>query len=342
MSSNIFEAAASGDLDFLQKNNGNVAIKNDRGWTALHFAARYGQMQVVEYLMKQPGCDLLATNSEGKTASQMAEFWGFDDIAKRLAPPTEETKEDQVVISKGSPYPPNRNNFFAGSPLNRYSWYRTERKTLRRLAQSPKSKFLLLKGLDPLFDSEGLYFANYDQVASIVDKAIPDQENKEGDEDILLIFLGIDEKEGVAEKGDIYWALDVTAEGAHKQELEKLNEGFESKDLEFSPALPRAFTIDRENASIIAQARAMVDWNNRNVYCPACGRKTVSDEAGYKRRCPSNKDTPCISEKGVHNFAYPRTDPVIIVGIVHPTEDKLLLGRQKRWPGRMHSCIAGS
>lgn len=34
-------------------------------------------------------------------------------------------------------------------------------------------------------------------------------------------------------------------------------------------------------------------------------------------------------------------DPVIIVAIVHPTEDKVLLGRQKKWPGRMHSCIAG-
>ena len=33
--------------------------------------------------------------------------------------------------------------------------------------------------------------------------------------------------------------------------------GFKSKDLEFAPALPRAFTIDQEIASILAQARAM-------------------------------------------------------------------------------------
>jgi NAD+ diphosphatase len=34
-------------------------------------------------------------------------------------------------------------------------------------------------------------------------------------------------------------------------------------------------------------------------------------------------------------------DAVVIVCIMHPTEDKILLGRQKQWPARMFSCIAG-
>ncbi|KAI7852843.1 hypothetical protein BDC45DRAFT_443327 [Circinella umbellata] len=310
MSSNIFEAAASGDLEYFQQNKNGVSIKNDRGWTALHFAARYGQLEIVEFLMKHPDCDLLATNSEGKTASQMAEFWGFDTIAKLLAPEKAEKQEEQSVITKGSPYPPNRNNFFAGSSLNRYSWYRTEKDILRRLVQSPRSNYLLLNGLDPLFDSnQSLYFAKYDQVKSIVDKAVPEQESVKEEQDIVLVFLGIDEKEGISEEGHIYWALDVTPVGTYKQELENLVEGFALKNLEFAPALPKAFTIDQGIASILAQARAMVDWNTRNLHCPACGRKTISDEAGHKRRCPS---ADCISQKGVHNFAYPRTGIYII------------------------------
>ncbi|KAI9488933.1 NUDIX hydrolase domain-like protein [Zychaea mexicana] len=345
-SSNVFEAAAQGDLEYLQQNRGNVGVKNERGWTALHFAARFGQADIVEFLVKQPGCDLSATNSEGKTAAQVAEFWGFDAIAKLLAPSQgareeQEQNEEQAII-KGSPFPPNRNNFFAGSPLNRFSWYRNDKNILRRLARSPRSKYLLLNGLDPLFETNaGLYLAKYDQVASLVDKAVPGDDGVKPDSDVMLVFLGIDEKEAAAEDGQAYWALDLTPKGPHKQELKKLVEGFKAQNLEFSPALPRAFSIDEEAASILAQARAMLDWNTRNLYCPACGRKTFSDEAGHKRRCPSSEHDPCISQKGVHNFAYPRTDPVIIVGIVHPTEDKLLLGRQKRWPGRMHSCIAG-
>jgi NAD+ diphosphatase len=56
----------------------------------------------------------------------------------------------------------------------------------------------------------------------------------------------------------------------------------------------------------------IVDWNLRNQFCPACGRRTVSAEAGHKRICPpqagpADESVPCISSKGVHNFAYPRT-----------------------------------
>lgn len=35
-------------------------------------------------------------------------------------------------------------------------------------------------------------------------------------------------------------------------------------------------------------------------------------------------------------------DAVVIVCIAHPTEDKILLGRNKNWPARMFSCIAGN
>lgn len=72
-------------------------------------------------------------------------------------------------------------------------------------------------------------------------------------------------------------------------------------------------------------------------FCAACGSPTYSLWGGWKRFCtsalaPEEGKTPCFSTKGLHNFAYPRTDPVIIMGIIDPTGEKMLLGRQKSWP----------
>ena len=36
---------------------------------------------------------------------------------------------------------------------------------------------------------------------------------------------------------------------------------------------------------------------------------------------------------------FPRIDPAVIVLVEH--EDRCLLARQKGWPGRLHSCLAG-
>lgn len=111
----LFEAAASGDVDFLKKNKRQLGLANERGWTALHFAARFGQLQVAQFI-KESGGDLSITNGEGKTASQVAAFWGNDEIAKLLA--------SAVVASKASetspsPFPEHYSVVFGGNPLNR-------------------------------------------------------------------------------------------------------------------------------------------------------------------------------------------------------------------------------
>ncbi|KAI7883134.1 peroxisomal NADH pyrophosphatase NUDT12-like protein [Lichtheimia hyalospora FSU 10163] len=345
MSNNVFEAAASGDIGYLEKHKSDIGSKNERGWTVLHFAARYGQRQVVDLVLQLAGCDREATNSEGKTAAQVAQFWGYDDIAKLLDTSKQETTTtSSSQQQQQQPFPPNNVNFFAESPLNRYSWYRNDKNKLRELVRGPRARFLVMSELNPLFDDNGIYFAAYDEVASIIEKALPDQDEKKlvpEEDEIILVFLGIDEREN-----DVYWALDVTPKGHHETDMKKLIDAFEARNLEFAPALPRAFTVDKPVAAIIAQARSMVDWNQRHMFCPACGRRTKTDEGGHKRTCPPVPEgetggAPCISQNGVHNFAYPRTDPVIIVAIVHPTEDKILLGRQTKWPGRMYSCIAG-
>ena len=48
----------------------------------------------------------------------------------------------------------------------------------------------------------------------------------------------------------------------------------------------------------------------------------------------------CISWTSMQNYTYPRTDPVVLVGVVNATNDKILLGRKKGWPNGFYSCIA--
>ncbi|KAI8074329.1 uncharacterized protein B0P05DRAFT_473283 [Gilbertella persicaria] len=314
MSSNdIFEAAAAGDLEFLKRNLPLVNQKNERNWTPLHFTARFGQLEAAKFL-KEKGADLLATNAEGKTAAQVAKIWGNTSVAELLSV-KEELKE--------SPFPENHVSVFAGNPLNRFGWKRNKPEFLAPMAHASTSKYIVLNELKALYDAEGnLRYLTYNDVSSAVDRvysqesAIPDNSNT------ILVFLGMDERQ---EESVAFWALDVTPRGAHEQEYKELIQGkpncysfffftigLESKGLEFCRTLPRAFTMDRSTSSIIAQAASMIDWNARNMYCSACGRHTVSEEAGYKRHCPPNNATQqCISHTGIQNFTYPRTGNIL-------------------------------
>ena len=116
--------------------------------------------------------------------------------------------------------------------------------------------------------------------------------------------------------------------------------------------------LRREESAIIGCARALLDWNERYIHCPACGAKQYALQGGYKRACstvlrslaekdsplweilPATDATDCISGRTLQNYAFPRTDPVVIIGIVHADGEKILLGRKKGWPKGFYSCIA--
>ncbi|KAI8328609.1 hypothetical protein EDC96DRAFT_452768 [Choanephora cucurbitarum] len=298
MSSNdIFEAAASGDLEFLKKNTPLINQKNERNWTPLHFAARYGQLEVAKFL-KEEGVDITAVNSENKTAAQVAKVWGNESVAKLL---------DVQEPVKESPFPENQVAVFAGSPLNRFGWKRNDHTFLASKARARNSKYLVLNGLQAIYNTEGsLQYLSYSDVASAVDRVYLQDSAVPNNSDTTLVFLGMDERQ--KEESVAYWALDITPKGTYEQEYTKLIQELESRGFEFCRTLPRAFSMDKEASSILAQAAAMVDWNTRNAYCSGCGKRTVSVEAGYKRHCvPDNAAQECISHKGVQNITYPRT-----------------------------------
>jgi NAD+ diphosphatase len=85
-----------------------------------------------------------------------------------------------------------------------------------------------------------------------------------------------------------------------------------------------------DEAGLLAYARALVLWRQRNRFCGACGAPTRSDSAGHVMKCTAEA---C----GVEHF--PRLDPAIIVLVTDG--ERALLGRQAAWPAGRYSTIAG-
>ncbi|NUS61453.1 MAG: NAD(+) diphosphatase [Lysobacter sp.] len=82
------------------------------------------------------------------------------------------------------------------------------------------------------------------------------------------------------------------------------------------------------DSTVFAQARAMLHWHARHKFCGVCGGDIGFVRAGWLGQCAR-----CGSEH------YPRTDQAIIAAV--SDGDRLLLGRQRNWPARRWSVIAG-
>ncbi len=87
--------------------------------------------------------------------------------------------------------------------------------------------------------------------------------------------------------------------------------------------------LDRDTEGQLGQAAHLIGWHSRNRFCAKCGGHTVSEAAGYRRRC-----TACES------IVFPRTDPVTIM-LVHDGKGRCILGRQPQFPEHFWSCLAG-
>ncbi|WRT68523.1 uncharacterized protein IL334_005500 [Kwoniella shivajii] len=255
-------------------------------------------------------------------------------------------------------------NFYAGQPpLNRVAFQRHSSELMNRNLHDPTTKFLVFKSGNPLMKKgqvgQVLYLSKEDigdRLGKEFGAAPPDSppdakkiyEGSRLPQTLAaLVFLGIDDRQSPTNnsssqvehhnpKGTAYFAIDA---GSEEWDLEKLN-------AEFGEARASGSAMTPWDAAVFAQGRALIDWNVRNKFCPACGSNTYSLWAGWKRNCISSVEPvpgkePCFSTKGLHNFAYPRTDPVIIMGILDSTGEKMLLGRQKSWPKGMYSCLAG-
>jgi NAD+ diphosphatase len=82
------------------------------------------------------------------------------------------------------------------------------------------------------------------------------------------------------------------------------------------------------DATVFAQARALLHWHARHRHCGACGGAIDFVRAGWLGRCRQ-----CAMDH------YPRTDQAMIAAVTDGR--RLLLGRQASWPARRYSVLAG-
>ncbi|KAJ7270077.1 NAD+ diphosphatase [Mycena haematopus] len=149
-------------------------------------------------------------------------------------------------------------------------------------------------------------------------------------------------------EGIPYFALDIAELGLDTDTF--LNQDKDNQILSWGEprALLMGLQLDKVSLALFNEARSMVDWNQRNKFCPACGSSTYSMWGGWKISCstllPWADNTgrkPCPTGKGLHNFTHPRTDPVVIMIAIDETGEKILLGRGKKFPGKFYSALAG-
>ncbi|HEY5987945.1 MAG TPA: NAD(+) diphosphatase [Streptosporangiaceae bacterium] len=87
--------------------------------------------------------------------------------------------------------------------------------------------------------------------------------------------------------------------------------------------------LSDRDAGLMTHAVALANWHASHTHCPRCGRPTVPVSAGHARCCPHD---------GSEHF--PRVDPAVIM-LVTDDEDRCLLARNKTWPARRMSILAG-
>jgi NAD+ diphosphatase len=89
-----------------------------------------------------------------------------------------------------------------------------------------------------------------------------------------------------------------------------------------------AHRLSDRDAGIAAEALAISNWHRVSRFCANCGTETIVRRSGWMRECPH-----CHAEH------FPRTDPAVIVRIVH--DDRILLGSSVLWPEGRYSLLAG-
>lgn len=198
---------------------------------------------------------------------------------------------------------------FAGNPLDRVSEKRTDAAWIDARWRDAASRVLPLRRLEPLLLDQLLD-------ASPQLGLLPTEvANSLASEGATRIFLGLDGDTAV-------FALDVSnlSDEAGAELLKSRGH--------FVEARSAAQMVSLKEASIIAQAKAMIDWHRRHGFCPNCGSPTQLVDAGYRRLCAN-----CNTEH------FPRVDPVVIMLATH--DDACLVGRGKQFPPGMFSALAG-
>ncbi len=134
----------------------------------------------------------------------------------------------------------------------------------------------------------------------------------------IAIFLGMDGETP-------YYAADLSDHD--EPDALGLPEGARFADLR-----SLATSLDAGDAGALAYARALGHWHRNHRYCGACGASTESRRGGHERTC---------TNEACGRMHFPRTDPAVIMLVVHPDGKRCLLGHNRRFRGLRYSTLAG-
>ena len=189
---------------------------------------------------------------------------------------------------------------FAGNPLDRGQHLRRDKAALQALQDASSSRFLLFYQLKVATQATG-------QLAWIAHGELPFTPRQ-------LVFLGLDNGVGrfavSIEEASCVGCIDA-----------------------FSDCRQAVAALSAAEGGIVSQARAMLDWHQRNPYCAVCGSPSRAGRGGQVRHCDN-----------CNKHIFPRTDPVAIMLIQNDAKgDYCLLGKSQ---GRMaqsnfYSALAG-
>jgi NAD+ diphosphatase len=202
----------------------------------------------------------------------------------------------------------NFTHVYSGNPVDRGEKERRDDQWIADKSKDSTSKFLPLRDLNVLVTDggeDGLGWVSATDLERLGIDASP-------------VFLGhLD--------GTAHFTIDISAQAKAVAELSEGN-GFR-----FVDARSVTEILSGPDSGIVAQARAQINWHNKNGFCAICGGESYMIRGGQVRKC-----SKCETEN------YPRTDPVIIV--VVSDGDRCLLGQSRR--GRLnrtntYSALAG-
>jgi NAD+ diphosphatase len=210
---------------------------------------------------------------------------------------------------------------FVADPLDRASYRRDDAAEIARLRARPDARAILiardmpvlitrgaeLEALLPMREIEALGGARVEALLGLM----PD------DAPVFAALLGDNAVEERADASDGFFDRRVL-----------IVPGRENLKLIDLRSIALGGLVPPDQASMLATAKALMDWHARRGFCSKCGTKNISAAAGWRREC-----TAC----GTQHF--PRSDPVVIMLAVEA--DACLLGRQPRFPKRMYSALAG-
>jgi len=198
-------------------------------------------------------------------------------------------------------------NVFAGNPLDRASYQRSQSDWVAQRIADPDSLAMVIWNGKPMVENRN---GGGSQIAYV--RASMAEELSDGGE--RLLFMGLWKETAV-------FALDV--EGQSDPADGPMQGMGRFEDL-------RAVALDLPSgdAAMAATAKAMFEWRRRHRYCSNCGQPSQPADGGWRRLCAA-----CKTEH------FPRTDPVVIMLAIR--EERCLLGRQAAWPKGMFSALAG-